>query len=423
MTDPASTRPRRARAPGVVAQAGVRRFAPGVVSLVLLAACAPAGRGSEGIAVDTLNGVERVVNLVSTPAASVVAAETTGTPLRIGSVEGDGPDVFGDIAAVAVGPDREVYVADAVALEIRVFSATGEHLRSFGRKGEGPGEFETIDGLVVGGDGSVLVRDPRLGRVTRFGRDGAFEDSFRLERSFMIFSDGTTFWSDSVGRIYDRITIGIGADEPDREAIVVYSPGAATDTVLAVSHRPERAFAREGDRVVFGITAPFTPQPVVAVSGVGEIAAGLGDAYRIAVMNRAGDTLRVFAREVPPDPVGEAEASAARDRLRARAEEMAPGARLDDVELPDEKPRIVKVYTDPRGGWWVGRYRGEPDSDDPTAPIPTEYDLFDASGRLLGTASLPPINLFQIGRDYVAGVEIDALGVEYAVVYDLARRG
>lgn len=391
--------------------------------LGVLAACSPAERVREGIAVDTLNGVVRVVNLASSPAVSMRAATLSESPLRIGRVEGDAPDVFGEIAAIAVGPGGEVYVADRAALEVRVFSATGEFLRTFGRQGEGPGEFEAIDGLVANDDGAVFVRDPRLGRVTRFGPDGEVEGSFRLERSFLIFSDGTTFWTDSAGRVYDRISLALGVDEPERTAVVVYSDETATDTVVAVSHRPARTFARQGDRVVLGIGVPFSPQPLIAVSAHGEIAAGLGDEYRVAVTDHRGDMLRLFAREIEPDPVDEAEKSEALRRLRARVEEMAPGSRLDDVGFPDEKPTIVRLHADPTGGWWVGRYRAEADPDDPTAPFPTEYDVFDASGRMIGSVTLPPMIPFQIGPDFVAGVEIDELGVQYAVVYDLVRGG
>ena len=424
MTEPAHAardRPTARFRPSLVARAPARRVAPvGCVALGLLAACASDARVGEGIAVDTLNGVVRIVNLASTPAASRPAAELSEAPLRIGRVDGEGPDVFGEVDVVAVGPDREVYVADGVALEIRVFSAGGEFLRAFGRQGEGPGEFEAVDGLVVGADGSVWVRDPRLARVSRFGPDGAFEDSFRLERSFFIFSDGTTFWRDSAGRVYDRIVTSTGIDEPDRYGLVVYAPDAAPDTVFVVTHRPRRTFAREGDRTVLGMNAPFSPQPLVAVSAGGTIAAGLGDSYRIVVTNRVGDTLRLFARELEADPVSDAEGAAALERLRARAEEMAPGATLDDVDLPGTKPSIVQIHADGRGGWWVGRYRGERDPDDPTAALPTEYDVFDGTGRLLGGVTVPPVLVYQIGPDYVAGVETDPLGVQYAVVYAFA---
>lgn len=385
-------------------------------------ACAPGDRGPEGIAIDTVDGVVRLTNL-AVPGDAPVAGRLLPDPLRIGRVDGDGPDVFGEIAALAVGPDRDVYVADGAALEVRVFSPAGEFLRAFGAKGEGPGEFEAIDGLSVGPHGRVRVRDPRLGRVSVFGADGTFEDSFRLERSFLIFSDGTEFWSDSAGRVYDRIVLGLGADGPDRSAAVVYADGAVADTVVLVEHTPRRTFARQGERIVLGMTVPFGPRPLIAVSPTGEIAAGLGDAYRIAVTDASGDTLRLFARAVEPDPVTDPDAEAALDGMRARAREMAPGAVLDEVDLPDTKPFISEIRALDGGGWWVGRYRGEYSADDPTSPNPTEWDEFDAEGRYLGTVTTPPILVFGVGRDYVAGVETDDLGVEYAVVYDVARSG
>jgi len=46
--------------------------------------------------------------------------------------------------------------------------------------------------------------------------------------------------------------------------------------------------------------------------------------------------------------------------------------------------------------------------------------VFDGTGRLLGGVTVPPVLVYQIGPDYVAGVETDPLGVQYAVVYAFA---
>jgi len=69
----------------------------------------------------------------------------------------------------------------------------------------------------------------------------------------------------------------------------------------------------------------------------------------------------------------------------------------------------------------VGRRRGERDPEDATAHLPTDWDLFGSSGRFLGSGSVPSILVSRV--DYVAGIETDALGVRYAVVYDLVRSG
>ncbi|MDX1579231.1 MAG: 6-bladed beta-propeller, partial [Gemmatimonadota bacterium] len=134
------------------------------LTLLALGFAAAAGCGGEGVGradvvIDTVAGLETVINLAEDDARPPAPFRLGETPVRIGRVEGDGPDVFGEVAALAVAEDRTIYVADGVALEIRVFGADGSFRFAFGGKGEGPGEFEHIDGLVIEPDGTLAVRD------------------------------------------------------------------------------------------------------------------------------------------------------------------------------------------------------------------------------------------------------------------------
>lgn len=69
------------------------------------------------------------------------------TILQVGSVDGIGPDVFGDLRDI-VAMEHRLYVLDAMASEVRVFSLSGEHLFSFGRRGDGPAEFRRAIALL-----------------------------------------------------------------------------------------------------------------------------------------------------------------------------------------------------------------------------------------------------------------------------------
>lgn len=61
--------------------------------------------------------------------------------LRLGQVEGTGPEVFGDVHDVAVDEKGHIYVLDYGSKEVRVFDRDGRHLRNMARDGGGPGEF------------------------------------------------------------------------------------------------------------------------------------------------------------------------------------------------------------------------------------------------------------------------------------------
>ncbi len=70
---------------------------------------------------------------------------------------------------------------------------------------------------------------------------------------------------------------------------------------------------------------------------------------------------------------------------------------------------------DALGYWWVGR------DGDPAASS-REFDVFAPSGEYLGSVQLPPIMLYEIGEDFIAGRVTDNLGVSRAVVLGLTRR-
>jgi hypothetical protein len=53
---------------------------------------------------------------------------------------------------------------------------------------------------------------------------------------------------------------------------------------------------------------------------------------------------------------------------------------------------------------------------------PASADVFDSSGRLLGSVALPAnVKLFEIGSDYVLGVWKDGVGLEHVREYSIRK--
>ena len=50
-----------------------------------------------------------------------------------------------------------------------------------------------------------------------------------------------------------------------------------------------------------------------------------------------------------------------------------------------------------------------------------DYLVFDTVGALLGVVPLPPIQLLEIGEDYVLGIHQDEFEVEYLQVYEIRK--
>jgi sugar lactone lactonase YvrE len=79
--------------------------------------------------------------------------------------------------AIAIGPDRNVYVGDQGSHVVQVFTPDGQFLRTVGAAGQRPGELSAVGALAVADDGSLLVADGR-NRIDRFHPGGSLLNSW-----------------------------------------------------------------------------------------------------------------------------------------------------------------------------------------------------------------------------------------------------
>jgi hypothetical protein len=387
-----------------------------------LAGCADAGTLDEGfeLSADSL-GIVHAHNRGSGLWTEDEAWRIGAPSLRIGSLDGDEPMVFGHIADVAVGPDDRVYILDFQAKDIRVFGPDGEFLFRFGRPGEGPGEFSWPDAIQFTPDGALAVRDVRLFRITLFSPDGVYLRDFRIQRPYPQMLGGENFWITQDGTFVDRLSITLAIASSDSLALTRYaSDGAARDTLILAETRSAIVSVLRNGMTMAGVPVPFSPRPVVAVAPDGRIARTLGTDYRIEVLDPAGGVERVITRSVEPVAVSATERDSALEAMRASASELVSGGVLDEFVFPATKPAITHLIADASGRWWVGSQRVAYRFAPPT-PHPESFDVFDGDGRFLGTVATP-FRILEVGVDYVAGVSDDSLGVSYAVVAPLTKR-
>jgi hypothetical protein len=111
-----------------------------------------------------------------------------------------GGGVLGRVTDVVQAPDSFVFVLDADYQKIVGFAPGGILWRVIaGGEGEGPGEFELPIDLAVDSPGRLAVLDVRLGRVTRFTREGELVGVTPLpepRQGFVL--DGDTLWTSRI---------------------------------------------------------------------------------------------------------------------------------------------------------------------------------------------------------------------------------
>jgi len=385
-------------------------------ALLILAACDRAGGSAQwGGTIDTL---ESGIEVVRNPAEGIWDSSTAWRlveEMRIGSVEGEGPETFAQIIDLAVDGLGRVYVLDRQIQEIRVFDPDGSHVRTIGGPGGGPGEFIQADGMDFGPGGRLWVIDNNRPHYAVFDTAGTFVASY--PRQVTRYGFGWPGGWTAGGELIDYSSAPHG--DGNAAALVRYDTTARAfvDTALLAQPDLESQFFDFRDSRGIGSIAgiPFAPRWHWRLGPTGTVWAGFAGSYLFHEITRNGDTLRAVERP------GVSVAVSARERESAIADirEAAGAHAFDASRIPDVKPAFEGIDVDDLGYVWVRR--PAPDT------ASTSYDVFDPGGRLQGTLTGPALQAdpylpLWIRGDALHVVDRDELGVQYVVRYRIENR-
>lgn len=404
------------------------------IAALVIAGC---GDAAEGLpewtgSVDTTASGIVVVRNPSTPSWDSANAWRLADTVLLGTIEGGGPEQFGDVRAVELDPRGHLWVLDNQAKEIRVFDAEGEHVRTIGGDGEGPGEFRNPTGLTWDPTGRLWVMDPRLDRYSVFDTSGALVATYRRPIGSWGYVWDGRFGTD--GRLYERTSRITGVDangRTQREGVFVAltfdSAGLAAADTFAFSgpseDRPPSYFRVEypaGSPIVNSIRRiPYAATGAMTFDPAGYLWGGRGDDYLVGKATLTGDTVIILEREFTPEAVSDAEQERALEELLG---DLRPGAIYEDPVIPDVKPAFDELIIDDAGYLWV-RVGSSIDAAEGSATRST-FDVFHPTGRYLGRLETPysPGKPPVIRGDRIAGVTVDELGINYVAAYRIAGR-
>ena len=369
---------------------------------------------------DTIGDVVHVTNTGTPPPARLIPVVSVG-PKTL--TETGSPEEFGGVNSVALGPDGDIYVADALNLEVRVFGLDGAHRRTFGRPGEGPGEFQALSSLAWAGE-RLLTYDPMLGRVGEWSSEGEWLGQQRT-RGFMTGGGGGI-------RLYP-----VGRDEVYRFAtgavvetsfgsvlkslyVGLNSSGETGDTLeqLTLPSGPlsSAIVCQHGEGFLSFFTIPFAPGLTQHPGPAGVIYSALTSDYRIAVTRNDGaDTVRVIHRPLPTEPVGDEEwEEGNREFEEWRAENRSASCDPSGPTRPAAKPILRGLHIAPDGKLWVEVERAAGDL----------WEVFDADGRLLASVPRPPEKpgvAPAFSADHLLTIRSDSLDLDHVDVWLLER--
>ena len=327
--------------------------------------------------------------------------------LRIGTLEGSGPDLFGGISALEVDESGNIYVFESQAQELRVFNSSGDHIRTIGREGGGPGEFKQGIGMAWAPDGKLWVVDPGNVRISVFDTAGTYVTMKRILGGYVMAPWPGRF--DNAGRFYHY---GLDVDaEPGGRFVMVRFDTLLNplDTIRVPSPPDDRyfelqtegGFTRAGIRYTASVISRIGPNGFLWIANTGDY-----HLYKRAV---TGDTVLIVSRDFESLPVTEVEIDSAIVGLEWFTRQ---GGRVTRSRFPSVKPAFRSLYIDDESGIWV-------------VPVVVNaeggqlIDVFEPSGRYLGRLRLPfglsgnPIPIFRNGCIYA--VTYDDFGVPYVV--------
>jgi hypothetical protein len=381
----------------------------------LLAACDASPAPTWTATVDTLANGAVVVRSPESGRWTVERPWTTELDLRIGSLDGDGPDVFGRVAALEVDDAGRIYVLDSQAAEVRVFDREGTVVRVLGGRGAGPGELGNAMGLAWGPDGHLWVVDSRNARYTAFDTAGAFIAAQRRRTSGAVMP-----WPgglDPEGRVLDVALARDPAGGIRTTILHVHPDFLSADTVRLPEFEAERfaaTVATPSGQAYYEAPVPFTPALVWHFDRRGYLWHAATAPYRIVKGTLAGDTIRITERDYTAEPVSAADRAGALDRLRPMTD---LGISVDPGRVPAEKPAFEAFFVDDDGYLYVEPPRAYPGEDEPA--VMAALDVFDPDGYYLGRLDLAlPLFAFTtpvVRGGAIYGVHLDEMHVASVV--------
>ncbi len=329
------------------------------------------------------------------------------------------------VGGIQLGSGGGFILVDGGSRQIRFFDASGRLVDRVGGHGEGPGEFGDPVLVPAVGTDSLLVWDQDLHRFQVFSPDGRNHRTVRLQERWpaggrppvgalglatMLVRSRWVEWF----MVPESRETGGGKEETT--TYFWYDPltGARTNlasfTVVGDYH-----WLRRGGSPPVGMMIPFVAKSS-AVVAPGRALITDGASFEVREYDHGGNLKRVFRVDESPGAVTpglvdrHAELTASEPRYVENMRE-----RYAEMPIPEVLPAFEDLLIDQLGWLWARVY----ELDSAKAQ---RWMVFDAEGQARGSVETPiGLDVQAIGADYVLGVWVDDLGVEYVRRHRLER--
>ncbi len=339
---------------------------------------------------------QRQIDLTGAPDAAIHEAFSRVSGVR---------ELAGGRVVATDQAERSVFLADF---------GTGRR-QVVGRQGDGPGEYRFPMAPLAGQANAVWLPDATLRRIQVITPEGRLTAGPRWATAAVPGGVGSPRGTDDLGRIYFEGS-SFDADRGaflDSVAVFRWNPAENRGNVLTRVWSGGRV--RVGEASLARTITPFPHLDAWAVLPDGQVALIQHNPFRLDIVGTDGTVRRGAPIAHTPVPVSAADRQAFRDRteaLRSSAVMVGGGSgppsrgpQFADDDFPRTMPPFIAeaVRVTPEGEIWIGRSHTATDRT-------WRYDIFDASGRQVGVATLrrgSAVVGFGPGRVYVARTDPD----------------
>lgn len=354
-------------------------------------------------------------------------------PVTIGIVDGLPEYRFHDVIGVLVQSGGTIVVGDMGSSQLRFFDPAGRHVRTASRQGRGPGEIGQLMRVSVFRGDTLLVTDGRA-MLHVFDSSGEYVSSYSAPPGMLFLPTPMGYTSDGGILFMMQGNTPQSISEPvqfEYAPVLMHHSEGTMDTITTLqSETVYPGWRGIPTRMLFGAR-----RQAVAVSD--GLVTGISDQFELRRYDLDGRVVRVIRRAWEPQPVP--------DGLRERYTEAyvtSPGESGNSVpeSLQQQRrqiqeatpvatslPAFTRLRADPDDNLWVRETDPEhlvlaQQGWNTFEPVPSRWNIFDPEGIWLGTVETPAnFVIMQIGRDHIAGLTRDDLGVEMVQVFALNK--